>query len=102
MPRCYHRDPADRRTGRPGTAGSERPGSATVSLDRWTGCTGRARIVTASWIGDAVFLVASLPAVFGGGTAEEVAAVVCLALFLISLGVWGWAFAIAVVAQLPG
>jgi hypothetical protein len=60
------------------------------------------RIVAASWVGDAVFLVASLPAVFGGSGAEEVAAVVCLALFLISLCIWGWAFAIAVARSAQG
>src|SRR6478735_4774074 len=61
------------------------------------------RIVLASWISNAVFLAASLPAVLGGGTtAENVAAAVCLALFLISLGIWGWAFAMAVARSSQG
>jgi hypothetical protein len=60
------------------------------------------RIVVASWIGDAVFLAASLPAVFGVSGAEGVAAAVCLALFLVSLGIWGWAFAIAVARSSQG
>ena len=61
------------------------------------------RIVLASWISNAVFLAASLPAVLGGGTtAENVAAGVCLALFALSLGIWGWAFAIAVARSSQG
>jgi hypothetical protein len=60
------------------------------------------RIVVASWIGNAVFLAASLPAVFGVSGAEGVAAAVCLALFLVSLGIWGWAFAIAVARSSQG
>ena len=61
------------------------------------------RIVLASWISNVVFLLASLPAVLGGGaTAENVAAGVCLALFALSLGIWGWAFAIAVARSSQG
>jgi len=61
------------------------------------------RIVLASWISNVVFLAASLPAVLGGGTtAENVAAGVCLALFALSLGIWGWAFAIAVARSSQG
>jgi hypothetical protein len=77
---------------------------ATVSLasmDRAHGDTGK-RIVVASWIGDGVFLAASLPAVFGVSGAEGVAAAVCLALFALSLGVWGWAFAVAVARSSQG
>src|SRR5947207_10505659 len=60
------------------------------------------RIVVASWISNAVFLAASLPAVFGGAAAENVAAAMCLALFALSLGVWGWAFAVAVARSSQG
>lgn len=70
-------------------------------MDRATDRKGR-RIVVASWIGNAIFLVASLPAVFGVSRAGGVAAVVCLALFAVSLGVWGWAFAIAVARSSQG
>jgi hypothetical protein len=44
----------------------------------------------------------SLPAVFDVSGAEGVAAAVCLGLFAISLGVWGWAFAIAVARSSQG
>ena len=60
------------------------------------------RIVAASWIGNAVFLVASLPAVFGVSDAEGVAAAVCLALFLVSLGDLGLGVRDRRGAQLPG
>jgi hypothetical protein len=60
------------------------------------------RIVVASWIADAMFLVASLPAIFGVSGAADVAAVVCLALFAASLGVWAWAFAVAVARNSQG
>jgi hypothetical protein len=60
------------------------------------------RIVAASWIGDAVFLAVSVPAILGVSGAEGVAAAVCLALFALSLGVWIWAFAIAVARSSQG
>jgi hypothetical protein len=60
------------------------------------------RIVAASWIGDGVFLVASLPAILGVSGAADVAAVVCLVLFAVSLGVWAWAFAVAVTRSSHG
>lgn len=60
------------------------------------------RIVVASWVADAVFLVVSIPAVVGVADAGEVAGVVCLALFVVALGVWGWAFAVAVARSSQG
>ena len=70
-------------------------------MDRERHRTGR-RIVVASWVGDAIFLAASLPAIFGVPRAGGVAAVVCVVLFAASLGVWGWAFAIAVARSSQG
>jgi hypothetical protein len=60
------------------------------------------RIVVASWIADGVFLAASVPAVAGVSGAADVAAVVCLVLFAISLVVWAWAFAVAVARSSQG
>src|SRR4051794_25949521 len=86
-------------SGRRAVPAARRP---TVSLDPMDrGPRGR-RIVLASWIGNAVFLAVSLPAVFDVSGAEGVAAAVCLGLFAVSLGVWAWAFAIAVARSSQG
>lgn len=55
---------------------------------------GRA-IIVASWLGDVVFAVTALPVAAGVGAFEVSAAVACLLLFAVSLGVWGWALVVA-------
>ncbi len=61
---------------------------------------GRA-IIRSSWIGNVVFAVTAIPALFVDGM-EPVAAIVALALFAISLVVWVWAFGVAVVRSSQG
>ncbi len=58
-------------------------------------------IIRASWVGNLIFAVAALPAVFVDSL-EPLAVVVALALFAVSLGVWVWAFAVAVVRSSQG
>jgi hypothetical protein len=60
------------------------------------------RIVVVAWVSNAVFAIASVPAILGVDGAESVAAAVCLVLFALSLGVWAWAFAIAVARSSQG
>ncbi len=56
--------------------------------------TGR-QIIRASWISNLLFLAGSLPAILDVANGSGIAAVVCLALFAVSLAIWVWAFAIA-------
>jgi hypothetical protein len=58
-------------------------------------------IIRNSWLGNAVFALSAIPALFVTGM-EPVAAVVALALFALSLGVWIWAFAVAVARSSQG
>ncbi len=53
-------------------------------------------IIRAAWLADLLFAVAAVPAVAGVEAFEGVALAVSLVLFAISLGVWVYAFAIAV------
>jgi hypothetical protein len=61
---------------------------------------GRA-IIRNSWLGNLVFAVTAVPALFVDGM-EPVAAIVALALFALSLLVWVWAFAVAVARSSQG
>jgi hypothetical protein len=58
-------------------------------------------IIRSSWIGNAIFAASALPAVFAESF-EPVAVVVSLALFAVSLGIWVWAFGVAVVRSSQG
>jgi hypothetical protein len=58
-------------------------------------------IIRSSWIGNLIFALTALPAVFVDSL-EPVAVVVSLALFAVSLGVWVWAFGVAVVRSSQG
>ena len=55
-----------------------------------------AGIVKASWVSTAVFVVASVVAVLADGAPRTAAAAVDVALFVIGVGVFGWAYAVAV------
>ncbi len=59
-------------------------------------------IVVASWIGDAIFAITALPATVGLDAFDTPSIVTALVLFLISIGVWMWAFGIAVVRSARG
>ena len=61
-----------------------------------------AGIVVASFIGDAWFGLTAIPAAVGIDAFDGVAVGTALALFLISLVIWGWAFAIAVARSAQG
>jgi hypothetical protein len=56
--------------------------------------TGRG-IVVSSWAGDLVFAVTAIPAAAGVEAFEGIALATALALFFVSLPIWGWAFAVA-------
>ena len=62
---------------------------------------GRA-IIRVSWAFNVVFALTALPVAAGVASLEAVAIVTALALFAISLVVWGWAFAVAVVRSAGG
>ena len=59
-------------------------------------------IIRASWIGNLIFAAVAIPAALGVGPFEPAAVVVSLALFAVSLGVWVWAFGVAVVRSSQG
>ena len=60
------------------------------------------RIIVASWIGNAIFAVTAIPAAAGIEALDAAAIGVALGLFAISLGVWCWAFAIALARTTRG
>jgi hypothetical protein len=60
------------------------------------------RIIAASWIGNAVFAVTAIPAATGVEALDAAAIGVALGLFTISLGVWCWAFAVALARTTRG
>lgn len=62
---------------------------------------GRA-IVVLSFIGDACFGLTAIPAAVGVDAFDSAAVGTALALFLISLVAWGWAFAVAVARSAQG
>jgi hypothetical protein len=55
---------------------------------------GRA-IIVASWIGNLVFAVTAIPATLGVSAFDGPAVAAALGLFFVSLGVWTWAFVVA-------
>jgi hypothetical protein len=59
-------------------------------------------IIRSSWITNVVFAVTAIPAALGVEPLEPVAVVVALALFAVSLGIWVWAFGVAVVRSSQG
>lgn len=63
--------------------------------------TGRA-IVVASLLGDACFGLTAIPAAVGVDAFDSAAVGTTLALFLVSLVVWGWAFAVAIARSAQG
>ena len=60
------------------------------------------RIIVVSWVADALFAVTALPAAVGVSAFDVPSIVVALGLFVISLGVWCWAFAVAIVRTTRG
>jgi hypothetical protein len=60
------------------------------------------RIIAASWIGNAIFAVTAIPAAAGVEALDATAIGVALGLFAVSLGVWCWAFAIALARTTRG
>jgi hypothetical protein len=60
------------------------------------------RIITWSWATTAVFAAATLPVALGASSLEGVAIAISLAFFVVSLGIWAYAFAIAVARNAAG
>ena len=60
------------------------------------------RIIVVSWVADALFAVTAIPAAVGVSAFDTVSIAVALGLFVISLGVWCWAFAVALVRTTRG
>ncbi len=59
-------------------------------------------IVTAAWASVALFAVTAVPAAAGVGALDGVALAVALLLFLAGIGVWLWAFVVALVRNANG
>jgi hypothetical protein len=60
------------------------------------------RIIVVSWVADALFAVTAIPAALGVSAFDVVSIAVALGLFVISLGVWCWAFAVALARTTRG
>src|SRR5215813_2015151 len=60
------------------------------------------RIIVSSWVGDALFAFTAIPAAVGVSAFDAVSIAVALGLFVISLGVWCWAFGVALVRTTRG
>ena len=60
------------------------------------------RIIVVSWVGNALFAVTAIPAALGVSAFDVPAIAVALGLFVISLGVWCWAFAVALARTTRG
>src|SRR5262249_58145726 len=60
------------------------------------------RIIVSSWVGDALFAVTAIPAAIGVSAFDAISIAVALGLFVISLGVWCWAFGVALVRTTRG
>jgi hypothetical protein len=60
------------------------------------------RIIVSSWVADALFAVTAGPAALGVSALDVAAITVALGLFAISLGVWCWAFAVALARTTRG
>jgi hypothetical protein len=59
-------------------------------------------IIRVSWAGNVVFALTAIPVALGLDDLQPVAVVTALGLFAVSLGVWIWAFAVAVVRSTNG
>ena len=60
------------------------------------------RILVVSWVANALFAVTAVPAALGVSAFDVPAIAVALGLFAISLGVWCWAFAVALARTTRG
>ena len=65
------------------------------------GVPGRSLIVS-SWVGDIVFACTAIPAALGAESLDGPAIVTALVLFFVSLGIWTWAFVVAIVRSAQG
>jgi hypothetical protein len=60
------------------------------------------RIIEVSWASDALFAVTAIPVALGVTALEPVSVIVALGLFLVSLGVWTYAFGLGLVRSARG
>jgi hypothetical protein len=60
------------------------------------------RIIVVSWVANALFALTAVPAALGVSAFDVVSIAVALGLFVISLGVWGWAFGVALARTTRG
>jgi hypothetical protein len=66
-----------------------------------SGLPGRS-IVVASWIGNLVYAVTAIPAAAGADAFDGPAIATALVLFFASLGIWTWAFVVALARSAQG
>ena len=55
-----------------------------------------------SWVGNVVFAITAIPAALGVKSFEGLAIATALVLFFVSLGVWAWAFVVAIARSTQG
>jgi hypothetical protein len=60
------------------------------------------QIIRVSWASNVAFLAGSLPAILDVSNGSGIAAIVCLVLFAVSLGIWVWAFVVALARNTQG
>ena len=60
------------------------------------------KIIEVSWASDVLFAVTAIPVALGVTALEPVSVIVALALFLVSLGVWTYAFGLGLVRSARG
>jgi hypothetical protein len=60
------------------------------------------RIIIVSWVANSLFAATAIPAALGVSAFDVAAIAVALGLFAISLGVWCWAFAVALARTTRG
>lgn len=60
----------------------------TVAAPAWPGRS----LVVWAWVANLLFAATSIPVALGAKDLEPVAAGICVALLLLSIGIWGWAF----------
>jgi len=60
------------------------------------------RIVVVAWVSDAVFAATAIPVALGVSALKPVALGVALAMFVLGIVVWAWAFLVAIVRNADG
>jgi hypothetical protein len=88
-------------SGRPERAGPEQAGREQGGREQ-AGPEEGGAIVVAAWLADGLFAVTAVPAALGVSAMDVPALAVSVTLFVVSLGVWAYAFGLGVVRSARG